>query len=69
MRGEIPVAVIGAGGIGFDVSEFLTQAGESTTLDKAEWLKEWGIDSNNEARGGIAGIHTGRHDFDTGRVL
>ena len=50
------VAVIGAGGIGFDVSEFLTQAGESTTLDKAEWLKEWGIDSNNEVRGGIAGI-------------
>ncbi len=50
------VAVIGAGGIGFDVSEFLTQAGESTTLDKEEWLKEWGIDRSNTVRGGILGI-------------
>ncbi len=50
------VAVIGAGGIGFDVSEFLTQAGESTTLNKEEWLREWGIDPKNEARGGVAGV-------------
>lgn len=50
------VAVIGAGGIGFDVSEFLTQAGESTTLNKEEWIKEWGIDRKNEVRGGIAGM-------------
>ncbi|HMV14954.1 MAG: NADPH-dependent 2,4-dienoyl-CoA reductase [Chitinophagales bacterium] len=50
------VAVIGAGGIGFDVSEFLTQAGESTTLNKEEWIKEWGIDRKNEVRGGVAGI-------------
>ncbi|MFN8282490.1 MAG: NADPH-dependent 2,4-dienoyl-CoA reductase [Chitinophagales bacterium] len=50
------VAVIGAGGIGFDVSEFLTQSGESTTLHKDEWLKEWGIDPTNRVRGGIAGI-------------
>lgn len=50
------VAVIGAGGIGFDVSEFLTQSGESTTLNKEEWIKEWGIDRKNEVRGGVAGI-------------
>jgi 2,4-dienoyl-CoA reductase (NADPH2) len=50
------VAVIGAGGIGFDVSEFLSQQGESPTLNKEEWLKEWGIDETNEARGGVAGV-------------
>ncbi len=50
------VAVIGAGGIGFDVSEYLTHEGESTTLNKELWLKEWGIDRQNEVRGGIEGI-------------
>ncbi len=50
------VAVIGAGGIGFDVSEFLVHDGESTTLNKEEWIKEWGIDRSNTVRGGIAGI-------------
>jgi 2,4-dienoyl-CoA reductase (NADPH2) len=50
------VAVIGAGGIGFDVCEFLTHEGKSTTLDTQEWLKEWGIDPTNEVRGGIDGI-------------
>jgi 2,4-dienoyl-CoA reductase (NADPH2) len=50
------VAVIGAGGIGFDVCEFLTHEGKSTTLDIQQWLKEWGIDPTNEVRGGIEGI-------------
>ncbi|MDB5227551.1 MAG: 2,4-dienoyl-CoA reductase [Bacteroidota bacterium] len=50
------VAVIGAGGIGFDVSEFLSQQGESPTMDKDEWLKEWGIDATNTVRGGVAGV-------------
>lgn len=50
------VAVIGAGGIGFDVSEFLTQNGESTTLNREEWIKEWGIDRKNEVRGGVQGM-------------
>ena len=50
------VAVIGAGGIGFDVCEFLTHEGKSTTLDTQEWLKEWGIDPTNEVRGGIEDI-------------
>ncbi|PZX15852.1 2,4-dienoyl-CoA reductase (NADPH2) [Palleronia aestuarii] len=47
------VAVIGAGGIGFDVSDFLVSA-ESTTLDLPAWLAEWGIADPEDARGGLA---------------
>ncbi len=50
------VAVIGAGGIGFDVSEFLVQAAPSSTLDKSRWLREWGVDEAYAGRGGIEGI-------------
>jgi 2,4-dienoyl-CoA reductase (NADPH2) len=50
------VAVIGAGGIGFDVSEFLVHQGISTSLDRAAFWREWGIDPSLEARGGVAGI-------------
>ena len=50
------VAVIGAGGIGFDVSEYLTHEGESTALNIDAWLKEWGIDKTMEARSGIEGV-------------
>lgn len=50
------VAVIGAGGIGFDVSELLTHSGESVSLDREAFWKEWGIDLGIEARGGVAGI-------------
>lgn len=55
------VAVIGAGGIGFDVSEFITHAGESTSLDRDAFWREWGIDGDLEARGGIAGIKPHPH--------
>jgi 2,4-dienoyl-CoA reductase (NADPH2) len=48
------VAIIGAGGIGFDVAEFLLQDGESSTLHLDEWLAEWGVVDPSEARGGIA---------------
>jgi 2,4-dienoyl-CoA reductase (NADPH2) len=48
------VAVIGAGGIGFDVSEFLVQEGVSTTLDLPEWMKEWGVADPAEHRAGLA---------------
>ncbi|QEY72630.1 FAD-dependent oxidoreductase [Pseudomonas denitrificans (nom. rej.)] len=54
-------AVIGAGGIGFDVSEFITHAGESTSLDRHAFWQEWGIDENLDARGGIAGIQAHPH--------
>ena len=50
------VAVIGAGGIGFDVSEYLSHTGESTSLNIDAWLKEWGIDKSIEARSGIEDV-------------
>ena len=50
------VAVIGAGGIGFDVSEYLVHQGASTSLDRDAFWKEWGIDADLVARGGVAGI-------------
>ena len=46
------VAVIGAGGIGFDVSEFLVEE-HSAALDLPQWLAEWGIDQNYHHRGGL----------------
>ncbi|WP_405568221.1 FAD-dependent oxidoreductase [Polaribacter sp. Asnod6-C07] len=50
------VAVIGAGGIGFDVSEYLSHKGESTALNIDAWLKEWGIDNSLKARSGVEGV-------------
>lgn len=55
------VAVIGAGGIGFDVSEFITHQGTATSLDREAFWKEWGIDTALEARGGVAGIEAHPH--------
>ena len=55
------VAVIGAGGIGFDVSEFLVQQGVATSLDREAFWKEWGIDTQLEARGGVAGVKSEAH--------
>ncbi|MEC7182999.1 MAG: NADPH-dependent 2,4-dienoyl-CoA reductase [Bdellovibrionota bacterium] len=49
------VAVIGAGGIGFDVSEFLLQdpAKVSAGLDKKEYFKKWGVDTTQARPGGL----------------
>ena len=49
------VVVIGAGGIGFDVSEFLvhSEAATAQTPDLAHWLKEWGVGDPEEIRGGV----------------
>ncbi|MDH4610752.1 NADPH-dependent 2,4-dienoyl-CoA reductase [Pseudomonas sp. BN102] len=55
------VAVIGAGGIGFDVSEFITHQGESTSLSCEAFWREWGIDRALEARGGIKGVQAQPH--------
>lgn len=55
------VAVIGAGGIGFDVSEFLVHQGVATSQDRAAFWKEWGIDGALEARGGVAGVKAEPH--------
>jgi 2,4-dienoyl-CoA reductase (NADPH2) len=50
------VAVIGAGGIGFDVSEYLSHQGESTSQNIEAFMKEWGVDMTLQARGGIEGV-------------
>lgn len=52
------VAVIGAGGIGFDVSEYLTHdfSHPSPTLDLETWKKEWGITFDPKNAGGIDGV-------------
>ncbi|OUR68682.1 NADPH-dependent 2,4-dienoyl-CoA reductase, partial [Bermanella sp. 47_1433_sub80_T6] len=50
------VAVIGAGGIGFDVSEYLSHEGEATSQNIEAFMKEWGVDMTMQARGGIEGV-------------
>ncbi len=45
------VAIIGAGGIGFDVAEFLVHQGTSPSLDIEVFNKEWGVDADFENRG------------------
>lgn len=47
------VAVIGAGGIGFDISEYLIHQGESTSQNIAAFMQEWGVDMDLNARGGV----------------
>jgi 2,4-dienoyl-CoA reductase (NADPH2) len=47
------VAIIGAGGIGFDVAEFLVAEGHSTTLDLPAWQAEWGVTDPAAAPGGL----------------
>ena len=56
LRGRVAgkrVAIIGAGGIGFDVAEFLVQSPPSPSTDVARWTHEWGIDMSLEARSGL----------------
>ena len=48
------VAIVGAGGIGFDVAEFLTQAGDSPSVNLPEWLEEWGVADPSAHRGGLS---------------
>jgi len=46
------VAIIGAGGIGFDVAEYLV-TDDSPTEDLQEWLQEWGVGDPEDQRGGL----------------
>ncbi|MET0289651.1 MAG: NADPH-dependent 2,4-dienoyl-CoA reductase [Pseudoxanthomonas sp.] len=46
-------ALIGAGGIGFDVAEYLAHDGPSSSLDAGRWMREWGVDPTFEAPGGL----------------
>ena len=50
------VAVIGAGGIGFDVCELITHSGPSGALDRDVFAAEWGVDFENHPRGGVTGV-------------
>ena len=58
LRGKVAVgkrvAVVGAGGIGFDVSEYLVHEGESPTENLPEWMKEWGVTDPADQRSGLA---------------
>lgn len=47
------VAVIGAGGIGFDTSEYLSHEGESGSLNPQKFYDEWGIDTDYSNVGGL----------------
>ncbi|NBE53053.1 NADPH-dependent 2,4-dienoyl-CoA reductase [Streptomyces boluensis] len=47
------VAIVGAGGIGFDVAEFLTDGGEQASLDPATYFRQWGVDMDYRDRGGL----------------
>lgn len=51
------VAIIGAGGIGFDVGEFLVQEGPSPSLDRTRWMAEWGVDASFESAGSLVPPH------------
>jgi 2,4-dienoyl-CoA reductase (NADPH2) len=47
------VALIGAGGIGFDVAEYLMHEGESPSLEKDKFFSEWGVDASYTNAGGL----------------
>ena len=48
------VAIIGAGGIGFDIAEYLVSGGESPAENLEEWKKEWGVGDTSHTAGGLA---------------
>ncbi len=50
------VAIMGAGGIGFDVAELITHAGPSAATDIDVFAREWGIDFAKHPRGGVTGV-------------
>ncbi len=50
------VAIMGAGGIGFDVAELVSHEGKSGSLDIDTFAREWGIDFQNHPRGGVTGV-------------
>jgi len=47
------VAIIGAGGIGFDVAEYLVQNAPSPSLNPNAWMHEWGVDAGFDSAGGL----------------
>jgi len=53
------VAIIGAGGIGFDVAEFLVEV-HSLTTEPEQWLKSWGVDKEYKQAGGLTEATIGK---------
>ncbi|GAA4660956.1 NADPH-dependent 2,4-dienoyl-CoA reductase [Streptomyces chumphonensis] len=47
------VAIVGAGGIGFDVAEYLTDGGDAASLDPETYFRQWGVDTEYRGRGGL----------------
>ena len=47
------IAIIGAGGIGFDIAEYLSRSEVSPTLDINKWMKKWGVIDPEIERGGV----------------
>jgi 2,4-dienoyl-CoA reductase (NADPH2) len=60
IRGNKPVghkvAILGAGGIGFDVAELIMHKGTSAAMDLDVFAREWGIDFKHHPRGGVTGV-------------
>ena len=50
------VAIMGAGGIGFDVAELILHKGTSAAMDRQVFAREWGIDFDKHPRGGVTGV-------------
>jgi 2,4-dienoyl-CoA reductase (NADPH2) len=50
------VAIVGAGGIGFDVATFLAAGAKKTALDAEAWFAEWGVDPTVRVPGGVEGV-------------
>ncbi|MCX4992878.1 MULTISPECIES: NADPH-dependent 2,4-dienoyl-CoA reductase [unclassified Streptomyces] len=48
------VAILGAGGIGFDVAEYLTDSGDKASEDPSTYFRSWGVDMDYRAPGGLA---------------
>ncbi|NNF32905.1 MAG: NADPH-dependent 2,4-dienoyl-CoA reductase [Saprospiraceae bacterium] len=48
------VAIVGGGGIGFDVAEYLAHQGESLSFNKDAYMKEWGVDTDYQEPGAVA---------------
>ncbi|MDH6121190.1 NADPH-dependent 2,4-dienoyl-CoA reductase [Kitasatospora sp. GAS204B] len=57
LRDQAPVgervAIVGAGGIGFDVAEYLTDPGTSASQDPAAFFAQWGVDTEHAGAGGL----------------
>ena len=55
------VAIIGAGGIGFDIAEYLSHDGNDSSLNPTSFMKEWGIDESFQCAGGVKNFNP-KHD-------